>query len=633
MNKHSRIHLPQKRKAMEEAPLNDLEANANVSIDSIKSNVEQFDTKSKAQSGSYCSECDIQFSSLKTFLHHRNNYCQKFKTIVIPVDLVKSAQDNSSHLQQSKSRQNNNKSSAPNKSTSSSSELTLPNEELFDTKKPNLINESKAKQTNSKAAAISVINSTESIAKKVEPFLAPNANFYEMMMMKKQPFGAPHPPAVRMGDTVYLPAYKMPVKSVDSPSFIPQLFQPNPTQLDPNYLSNIDQNKFNKSRLNEMKRKPEDPHETDAKRARANENDNSNESPLDLSKKSSSARLQRARLSFDESEFTCELCSGKFSTNQLLQTHKIAECQPRFYASLLKAQYPALLASVNNSVPRAPNLSSANQLMNPLNSLLIQQLRNYYLAFNYLPKSEAKDQSHPSSPQSSSSSTQFSPNLVIEEARRHEREEEEEEDVLNVDENDDDDESKSRNHQKADDDDEEEDEDEMKINFKHSIDESFLEQPLVRKFLVENYGSSRSATRSKPYFICTACGYRGNTSRGVKQHGKLHLTEGHFFGIIDTSSSVEPVLVYSSRQGVDSNHQQRIICETSKQHAFLSGDSRESNNNEDEDGEEEDGREEEEEVAIKKEAPMTNYCEKCEIRFKYTHSYLTHKRNYCQKSN
>lgn len=38
---------------------------------------------------SYCKDCDIQFSSIKTYQHHRNNYCQKYKTIesVVPIDV------------------------------------------------------------------------------------------------------------------------------------------------------------------------------------------------------------------------------------------------------------------------------------------------------------------------------------------------------------------------------------------------------------------------------------------------------------------------------------------------------------------------------------------------------------------
>ena len=42
------------------------------------------------KSMSYCKDCDIQFSSIKTYQHHRNNYCQKYKTIesVVPVDVT-----------------------------------------------------------------------------------------------------------------------------------------------------------------------------------------------------------------------------------------------------------------------------------------------------------------------------------------------------------------------------------------------------------------------------------------------------------------------------------------------------------------------------------------------------------------
>jgi hypothetical protein len=93
MNKHSRVHLPQKRKAMEDFN------NSGVNSKEIKieDDDESDQTSGKKpnqvvstpnQNQSYCTECEIRFSSMKTFLHHKTHYCQKYKTIeaVVPAD-------------------------------------------------------------------------------------------------------------------------------------------------------------------------------------------------------------------------------------------------------------------------------------------------------------------------------------------------------------------------------------------------------------------------------------------------------------------------------------------------------------------------------------------------------------------
>lgn len=56
------------------------------------------------------------------------------------------------------------------------------------------------------------------------------------------------------------------------------------------------------------------------------------------------------------------------------------------------------------------------------------------------------------------------------------------------------------------------------------IEESLLKHPLVKKTLIETYKNDEiinsSSIKTTFFFICTTCGYRGNTARGVKQHGK-----------------------------------------------------------------------------------------------------------------
>ena len=108
-----------------------------------------------------------------------------------------------------------------------------------------------------------------------------------------------------------------------------------------------------------------------------------------------------------------------------------------------------------------------------------------------------------------------------------------------------------------------------------SITESFaheniLKHPLVVKTLLETYkvssideldminlNSPSSAKLSeacmvnKYFYMCSTCGYRGNTVRGVKQHGKqLHLINKEHFGIINATET-QPLLVYYSQNDSD----------------------------------------------------------------------------------
>ena len=85
MNRHSRVHLAQKRKAMEEP---------NKPVVEPATQVEEKKSPT-VEKQSYCTDCDIQFSSINTFQHHRNNYCQKYKTIeaIVPLDQLTGTQE------------------------------------------------------------------------------------------------------------------------------------------------------------------------------------------------------------------------------------------------------------------------------------------------------------------------------------------------------------------------------------------------------------------------------------------------------------------------------------------------------------------------------------------------------------
>ena len=235
MNKHSRVHLPQKRKEMEEMAASACSPN---SISSSRVNMEpdeqrlagkhlsrlddqqeqnkyahnQEQTKQQQNAAdlndrtkSYCSDCDIQFSSMKTYLHHRNNYCQKFKTIeaIVPVEL------------------SSNKPSMPAEKI---------NNEKFNTKpKQNEPNKNSSLQLISPQQAVKLSSNPEPplsyIKTPAQTFLA-STNSEVLMPIKsktnlvQQPAGlnsprllvspAPAPPsAVRMGDLVYVPVYKL----------------------------------------------------------------------------------------------------------------------------------------------------------------------------------------------------------------------------------------------------------------------------------------------------------------------------------------------------------------------------------------------------------------------------------------
>ena len=239
MNKHSRVHLPQKRKEMEEMAAS---ASSPNSISSSRANMEpdeqrlagnylsrpdekqeqskcahsQEQTKqqnasdSNDRTKSYCSDCDIQFSSMKTYLHHRNNYCQKFKTIeaIVPVEL------------------SSNKPSMPAEKLNNEKFNNKPNEPFK--AKQNEPNKNPSLQLISPQQAVKISSNPDPplsyIKTPAQTFLASNSEVLMPIKSKtnlvQQPVGlnsprllvspAPAPPsAVRMGDLVYVPVYKL----------------------------------------------------------------------------------------------------------------------------------------------------------------------------------------------------------------------------------------------------------------------------------------------------------------------------------------------------------------------------------------------------------------------------------------
>jgi hypothetical protein len=166
MNKHSRVHLPQKRKEMEES------SPTSPSNQCTTSSVSSLLNKETDMTNSYCSECDIHFSSMKTFLHHRNNYCQKFKTIesIVPLEMTTKANIEST-------------TTPPSSSFNIESSSYLKRNSVINQMETETENEFKSNPKFSENHDI-LLNPTNTVA------VAP-------------------PGALRMGDLVYLPIYKL----------------------------------------------------------------------------------------------------------------------------------------------------------------------------------------------------------------------------------------------------------------------------------------------------------------------------------------------------------------------------------------------------------------------------------------
>jgi hypothetical protein len=193
--------------------------------------------------------------------------------------------------------------------------------------------------------------------------------------------------------------------------------------------------------------------------------------------------------------------------------------------------------------------------------------------------------------------------------------------------------------------------------------QEILKHPLVIKTLQELYGHedlkffeelytpSIKGISSNFFYMCTTCGYRGNTARGVKQHGKLHLINKQHFAIIHATKN-QPILIYNSEndsfdtktsreniQKANLNFEKHIdIVETSiklnenktpdfyKSKLPLSKKARLLHDYSKSLKEQE--CEKQEDISLKVVKAHT-YCFKCNIQFQHLNNYLTHKKTYC----
>lgn len=176
--------------------------------------------------------------------------------------------------------------------------------------------------------------------------------------------------------------------------------------------------------------------------------------------------------------------------------------------------------------------------------------------------------------------------------------------------------------------------------------------------------------------MCTTCGYRGNTSRGVKQHGKMHLSAHEHFAIINAKSH-KPYIVYNSLEdanllhnhhGENSSGLKRPISgdfidvnnetTSNSEHSKTADESNEAssaavannngvsssigqqpftkkarlleyNNNSNKNDDDDESEDDSQEVLTNKiERPQT-FCHKCSTQFKQIVSFKAHKKFYC----
>jgi len=197
MNRHSRVHLAQKRKAMEEStPLAAAAAaptpstpttTINNSIDKLNSFSSSSSTTTTTTTDSdnnedllsYCKDCDIKFSSTTTYQHHRNNYCQKYKTIeaILPIQSV-------------------NKPPLPlsTPTTTTTTTTTTPNQTQI-----------KQQNTTEQSKSLNIMSDSNNNQIKYFNQIKP------IMTSSSSSSSTPSPPpgAVQMGDLVYIPVYKV----------------------------------------------------------------------------------------------------------------------------------------------------------------------------------------------------------------------------------------------------------------------------------------------------------------------------------------------------------------------------------------------------------------------------------------
>ena len=624
MNRHSRVHLPQKRKAMEELcdtpKLN--EVNPDITRPpAVTPSTSPTTDKSK----SYCKDCDIQFSSITTYQHHRNNYCQKYKTIESFIPL-----DSSGHLAQIVNETTINK---PKQEINLKRPLS---EDDIESLNKNSIEDKVV--SNDKISFNYLIPTRDLMIKHSIPQMNQISSYQKMIPVEVNNNGSvsnssnPPPGAVQFGDLVYLPVYKVTNQSKPNlaPHFQPLISKspsssPSPRpqaqkilpSCNPIFSSSKVFNPYKKICIDEN----ENAHEKlpspsySLKYSEINVNDQSgeNDQVLDLSIKSSNENKNALKSEpipkLDKSlkKFQCDTCELSFGTSEVLRAHKLTGCgsenpkpieiqQPISFplSSIQVKQFNNRTTPMPEEMVNIENTSFYSKFKNPvfdenlkvsatfgfpISKLL--QVNHYNNNNNNNNNNQAPivsggtvlqsafqlrtptiiHQTPIISPVSLPSQIQQPPQankiyhctncqqifFKFKAYKRHEC------DRVNLS---DSGEKLSKSLFQNIDSLPKSEPAEISRNLAQTgptliskIDEELLRHPLVRKTMLEIYGDleNKSARNevAKNFFICTTCGYRGNTCRGVKQHGKLHFSNHEHFAIINMTEK-EPILVYHS---------------------------------------------------------------------------------------
>jgi hypothetical protein len=128
----------------------------------------------------------------------------------------------------------------------------------------------------------------------------------------------------------------------------------------------------------------------------------------------------------------------------------------------------------------------------------------------------------------------------------------------------------------------------------------------------------------KKLYICKTCGYRGNTLRGVKQHGKLHISQMEKFDILEAGlDEFDKITIFRTVDEKELKfYKNTEILDDIKQIKNENNDDkkRQTTIHDESDGSS-DG------------LFYQTYCTTCKIQFQQERSFNAHKKFYCKESN
>lgn len=454
MNRHSRVHLAQKRKAMEESSATQQNEQVNKQPLINKRN------ESNNEHISYCKDCDISFSSTVTYQHHRDNYCQKYKTIEAVVALEKST-------------------------------------------------DSKPKSPQPKEA-VKLIQNKDQIKTNVVPL-------NHSVQSPQPPLQGAPPGAVQMGDLVYIPVYKVNNQNKFSVPIIKEDLPQRPNSSDASLMRNLSNSPLDLSLKNQNLNFTQQQQITNNIKQSIIQAD-----PAFLLKQSyQTAYAKQQLLYYKEKEI--EYLNRKIQADNYLKLSMPYRIPFDYPTQMVHQPTPFIVSMDALKMQQQQQEQVQNKIYHCTNCQQLFFKLKLFKRHSCVLNNNTPVISHPPAPEAayiknrrnsstSSLDTSFEKN------------------------------NENINKQPLPTD---------LINKKTPIDQihdGLLKHPLVKKTLLEMYDKTTVTNDlNKNFFICTSCGYRGNTLRGVKQHGKLHLSNREQFAIINMTDK-EPLLAYNSNE-------------------------------------------------------------------------------------